>query len=53
MTGAVLTGGLATVAVSLGVINWWAIGASVVVGCALSWPTADMISREIKKRDPG
>lgn len=52
MTGAVLTGGLVTVALSLGMMNWWAIGASVVVGYALSWPSAYMISRAIKKRDP-
>ena len=35
LTGAVLTGGLVTIALSLGMLNWWAIGASVIVGYAL------------------
>ncbi len=52
LTGAVLTGGLVVAAFSLGFINWFAIAAAAVVGFALSWPSAFLISRLIKRQDP-
>ena len=52
MTGAVLTGGLATAAFSVGFYTWPAILWSAAVGFALSWPLAYAISRRIKRDDP-
>ena len=52
MTGAVLTGGLVILAFSLGYYGWTPIIWSVIVGYALSWPVAYLISRRIKSDDP-
>ena len=52
LTGAVLTGGLVTLVLSLGYYTWVAIAVSVVVGFALAWPAAYLISRRIKRQDP-
>ncbi len=52
MTGSVLTGGLIIAAFSLGWYNWPAILACAAAGFALSWPTAFLVSRRIKRRDP-
>lgn len=52
MTGSVLTGGLVIAAFSLGWYGWTPILGSAAVGFALSWPTALMISRRIKRKDP-
>lgn len=52
MTGAVLTGGLLIGSFTLGYYNWYAILGSAAVGFALSWPSAYLISRQIKRNDP-
>jgi uncharacterized oligopeptide transporter (OPT) family protein len=52
LTGAVLTGGLAIAAFSLGYYTWVAVAISAVVGFALAWPVAYVISQRIKKQDP-
>ncbi|MFW5654107.1 MAG: hypothetical protein ACOCYW_00480 [Roseicyclus sp.] len=52
MTGAVLTGGLAIVAFSLGFYGWPAILLAAAVGFLASWPVAYAISRRIKRKDP-
>ncbi|KAA9008324.1 YbfB/YjiJ family MFS transporter [Histidinibacterium aquaticum] len=51
-TGAVLTGGLAILALSLGWYSWWALGGAAAIGFLLSWPAAYPISRRIKRQDP-
>lgn len=53
MTGAVLTGGLTIAAFSLGYYGWRAVLISAAVGYVLAWPTAYLISRRIKRADPG
>jgi len=53
MTGSVLTGGLVIFAFSLGLFNWTAILICAAIGFILSWPTGYVISRLIKKNDPG
>lgn len=51
MTGAVLTGGLAIAAFTLGYYSWPVIIGVAAIGFALSWPVAYVISRRIKRRD--
>lgn len=51
MTGAVLTGGMAIVAFSLGFYSWTAVGIAAVLGFVLSWPVAYLVSRRIKRVD--
>ena len=53
MTGAVLTGGLVVAAFTFGWYGVAPIAIAVTLGFGLSWPTAWVISREIKRRDPG
>lgn len=52
MTGAVLTGGFVIALFSLGLYAWLPILGAVALGFALSWPTAYLISRSIKRDDP-
>lgn len=53
MTGSVLTGGLVITAFSLDHYDWSTIIGAVVIGYVLSWPAAYLISRWIKRNDPG
>ncbi|MCF6444023.1 hypothetical protein [Nereida sp. MMG025] len=50
--GAVITGGFTIIVLSLGYYNWYAIGGAAILGFALSWPSAYLISRRIKRQDP-
>lgn len=52
MTGAVLTGGLAIAAFSVGYYGWPAVLIAACVGFAASWPVAYFLSRRIKRNDP-
>jgi len=51
-SGAVTTGVLVIIVLSLGYYNWWAIGLAALAGFVLAWPAAYLISRRIKARDP-
>ena len=53
MTGAVLTGGLVIAAFSLGWYGWPAVIGAAVIEFGASWPSAYLISRRIKRQDPG
>ena len=53
MTGAVLTGALVIAAFSLGWYGWPAVIGATVIGFGASWPSAYLISRWIKRHDPG
>lgn len=53
MTGSVLVGGLVTIVLSIGFYSWTAIAAAAAIGLILTWPTAYIISRLIKRWDPG
>lgn len=50
--GAVVTGGLIIVVLSLGFYSWQPIVAAGVLGFVLSWPAAYWTSRRIKRSDP-
>jgi hypothetical protein len=50
-TGAVITGGLVIIVLSLGWVAWGPILGSVVIGWILAWPAAWWISRRIKAND--
>jgi hypothetical protein len=50
-TGAVITGRLVIIVLSLGWVAWGPILGSVVIGWILAWPAAWWISRRIKKND--
>lgn len=52
MTGSALVGGLVILVLSLGYYDWAPIAGAAVVGLALTWPTAYVISRRIKREDP-
>jgi hypothetical protein len=52
MTGAVLTGSLVILVLSLGFYGWPAILTAAAVGFLASWPVAFLISRWIKRSDP-
>ncbi|WP_397542441.1 hypothetical protein [Roseovarius salis] len=52
-TGPVLTGGFVIAVLSLGFYGWPAIVTAAALGLLLSWPAAYLISRRIKRRDPG
>jgi hypothetical protein len=51
-TGAVTTGALVILVLSLGWYAWGPILGSVVLGWLLAWPVAYWISRRIKRDDP-
>ncbi len=50
--GAMVTGGLVTVVLSLGWYSWTAIGGAAALGVALTWPASYLVSRRIKRLDP-
>ncbi len=50
--GAVVTGTLVVVVLSLGWYSWPAIGGAAGLGMALTWPASYVISRRIKRQDP-
>lgn len=52
VSGSLITGALVITVLTLGYYNWWAIGGAVVVGFALAWPSAYLVSRRIKNNDP-
>ena len=52
IVGAMVTGGLVTVVLSLGWYSWTAIGGAAIVGVLLTWPVSYAISRRIKRDDP-
>jgi hypothetical protein len=51
IVGALVTGGLVTVVLSVGWYSWPAIGGAAALGVALSWPASYAISRRIKRQD--
>lgn len=52
MTGSVLVGGLVIVVLALGHYTALAIALAAGLGLVLTWPTAYVISRIIKRNDP-
>jgi len=52
IVGAMVTGGLVTVVLSLGWYSWPAIGGAAALGVVLTWPASYVISRRIKRQDP-
>ena len=52
IVGAMVTGGLVTVVLSLGWYSWTAIGGAAIVGVLFTWPVSYAISRRIKRDDP-
>ena len=53
VVGSVATGALMIAVLSLGWYSWPAIGGAVAVGILLTWPASYVISRRIKREDPG
>jgi hypothetical protein len=53
IVGPVVTGGLIIAVMSLGWVSWLAIGGAAAVGFLLTWPASYLISRRIKRQDPG
>lgn len=53
LTGSVITGIVTVGFFTLGIYSWGAIAIAVVVGFGLAWPAAYLISRRIKRREPG
>jgi hypothetical protein len=51
-TGAVTTGSLVILTLSLGYYGWGPIGAAAATGALLAWPAAYLVSRRIKRNDP-
>jgi putative flippase GtrA len=51
-TGAVTTGSLVVLVLTLGWVAWGPILAAAGIGVLLAWPTAYWISRRIKRADP-
>jgi hypothetical protein len=51
MSGAMITGALVITAFSLGYYTVWAIAPAALIGFALAWPSAYLVSRRIKRRD--
>ncbi|WP_425091197.1 hypothetical protein [Tropicimonas sp. S265A] len=52
MSGAMITGALVITLFSLGYYSAWGIAISALVGFVLAWPSAYLVSRRIKRRDP-
>ncbi len=50
--GAMITGTLVIVVMTLGWYTWPAIGGAALIGFLLSWPASYAISRRIKRQDP-
>ena len=53
MTGSVLVGGLMVIVLSMGYYEWQPIAGAVAFGLVLTWPAAYVVSRLIKRDDPG
>ena len=53
MTGSVLVGGLVIAVLSMGYYAWQPIAGAVAAGLILTWPAAYIVSRLIKRDDPG
>ncbi len=52
IVGAMVTGGLVALVLSLGWYSWPAIGGAAALGVALTWPASYAVSRRIKRQDP-
>lgn len=52
VVGAMITGGLVAVVLSIGWYSWLAIGGAAALGVALTWPASYAISRRVKRQDP-
>lgn len=52
MSGSVLVGSFLIIVLSLGLYDWIPITLAIVLGLALAWPVAYIISRWIKHDDP-
>lgn len=53
MTGAVLVGSFVIVVFALGMFSMTTLFIAAVAGLLLTWPAAYVISRKIKREDPG
>lgn len=53
IVGPVVTGGLIIAVLAFGWFSWLAIGGAAVAGFLLTWPASYLISRRIKRQDPG
>ncbi|PWK61469.1 hypothetical protein [Roseicyclus mahoneyensis] len=53
IVGSVVTGGLIIAVLALGWYSWFAIGTAAAIGFLLSWPASYLVSRRIKRQDPG
>ena len=51
LSGALITGFLATTAFTMGYYNWWVIGGAAIIGFLMAWPSAYYVSRLIKNQD--
>lgn len=51
--GSVITGGLVILVLVMGWYSWPAIAAAAALGFCLTWPISYIISRRIKRQDPG
>ena len=51
-TGPVTTGVLVIAAMSMGYYGWPVIGTMAAIGFLLAWPTAYLVSRRLKRKDP-
>jgi hypothetical protein len=53
IVGSVVTGTLITAVLSLGWYSWPAIGGAAAIGFLITWPASYVVSRLIKRDDPG
>ncbi len=53
IVGSALTGGLIIAVLAFGWYSWLAIGSAAATGFVLAWPASYLISRRIKRQDPG
>jgi len=51
--GSVVTGTLIVIVMTLGWYSWSAIGGAAAVGVLSTWPLSYVLSRRIKRQDPG
>ncbi len=52
MSGSAITGALVITFFSLEWYSWTAVAIAAVIGFATAWPSARLISKRIKSRDP-